>query len=63
MIICLSLASKSASSYDELRNSNVLVLPSRRTLQNYKNAIRPHAGLNHEVISELCMYKKISMYR
>ena len=28
---CLSLASKSASPYDELRPSNVLTLPSRRT--------------------------------
>ena len=29
---CLSLASKSASAYDELRSSNVLTLPSCRTL-------------------------------
>ena len=50
---CLSLASKSASCYDELRNSNVLILPSRRTLRNYKNAIRPHAGFNYEIINEL----------
>ena len=50
---CLSRASKSASCYDELRNSNVLILPSRRTLRNYKNAIRPHAGFNSDIISEL----------
>ena len=50
---CLSIASKSASAYDELRNSNVLVLPSRRTLCDYKNAIRPTAGFNHEIIQEL----------
>ena len=50
---CLSLTSKSASCYDELRNSNVLILPSRRTLRKYKNAIRPHAGFNYEIISEL----------
>ena len=50
---CLSLASKSASCYDELRNSSVLILPSRRTLRNYKNAIRPHAGFNYEIINEL----------
>ena len=43
---CLSLASKSASAYDELRTSNVLTLPSRRTLRDYKNAIVPHAGFN-----------------
>ena len=50
---CLSLASKSASAYDELRNSNVLTLPSRRTLRDYKNAIKPSAGFNHEVVQEL----------
>ena len=40
----LSLAAKSPSAYDELRNSNILILPSRGTLRDYKNAIRPHAG-------------------
>ena len=50
---CLSLASKSASAYDELRNSNVLTLPSRRTLRDYKNAVKPHAGFNPAVINEL----------
>ena len=30
---CLSLAAKSPSTYDELRNSNILVLPSRGTLK------------------------------
>ena len=43
---CLSLAEKSLSAYDELRNSNILILPIRGTLRDYKNAIRPHAGLN-----------------
>ena len=50
---CLSLASKSASAYDELRNSNVLILPSRRTLRDYKNVIRPKTGFNSEVVEEL----------
>ena len=50
---CLPLTSKSASAYDELRFSNVLTLPSRRTLRNYKNAIKPHAGFNPEVINDL----------
>ena len=31
---CLSLATKSGSAYDELRNSNVLVLPNRRALRD-----------------------------
>ena len=47
---CLCLASKSASAYDELRSSNVLTLPSRRTLRDYKNAVKPHAGFNKDVI-------------
>ena len=50
---CLSLASKSASAYDELRSSNVLTLPSCRTLRDYKNAIKLHAGFNPVVIQEL----------
>ena len=50
---CLSLASKSASTYDELRDSKVLTLPSRRTLRDYKNAIRPCVGFNPGVIEEL----------
>ena len=33
---CLSLAAKSASAYDELRSSNILTLPTRRTLKDYK---------------------------
>ena len=51
--ICLCLASKSASAYDELRSSNGLTLPSRTTLRDYKNAIKPHAGFNTDVIEEL----------
>ena len=50
---CLSLASKSASTDDELRDSKVLTLPSRRTLRDYKNAIRPKVGFNPEIIAEL----------
>ncbi|PFX26882.1 hypothetical protein AWC38_SpisGene8467 [Stylophora pistillata] len=38
---CLSLAVKSPSCYEELRNSKVLVLPSQRGLKDYRNAIRP----------------------
>ena len=51
---CLSLAAKSASAYDELRDSKVLTLPSRRTLRDYRNAITPSIGFNPAVIHELC---------
>ena len=51
---CLSLASKSASAYNELRSSNVLTLPSLRTLRDFKNAMRPATGFNNGVTEELC---------
>ena len=38
---CLSLAAKSPSCYEELRNSGVLVLPSQRRLKDYRNTIKP----------------------
>ena len=55
MIVCfwISLASKSLSAYDEIRDSNILILPSRRTLRDYRNVIRPKVGFNPELINEL----------
>eukprot|EP00112_Aurelia_sp_Birch-Aquarium-sp1_P022151 Seg6146.2 transcript_id=Seg6146.2/GoldUCD/mRNA.D3Y31 product="Transposable element P transposase" protein_id=Seg6146.2/GoldUCD/D3Y31 len=51
---CLSL--KSASTYDELRDTFkdcTIVLPSRRFLRDYSNAITPRTGFNPGVINEL----------
>ncbi|PFX17055.1 Transposable element P transposase [Stylophora pistillata] len=50
---CLSLAAKSPSCYEELRNSKVLVLPSQRRLKDYPNAIRPQRGFQEEIVQEL----------
>lgn len=50
---CLSLASKSPACYEELRNSNILKLPSQRTLRDYRNYIRPHAGIQGDNFDEL----------
>ena len=50
---CLSLAAKSPSCYEELRNSKVLVLPSQRRLRDYRNAIKPQRGFQAEVVTEL----------
>ena len=50
---CLSLATKSPACYEELRKSGILVLPSQRTLKDYRNCIRPNAGFQEEVIEEL----------
>ena len=50
---CLSLVAKSSSTYEELRKSNVLVLPSQRTLRDYRNWIKPKTGFNENVILDL----------
>ena len=50
---CLSLAMKSASSYDEFQSAKILKFPSLRTLRDYKNAIKPCVGFNSTVIDEL----------
>ena len=39
--------------YDELRKSGIMVLPTRRTLRDYRNTIRPETGFNPEIIGEL----------
>ena len=50
---CLSLLSKSPSTYEEIRNSNILTLPSTRTLRDYKNFIKPEPGFRKSVIDDL----------
>ena len=50
---CLSLMSKSPSAYEEIRNSNILTLPSTRTLRDYKNFIKPETGFRKKVIDDL----------
>lgn len=50
---CLSLAAKSPSCYEELRNSGILMLPSQRTLRDYRNYIRPRRGFQESVLQEL----------
>ena len=55
---CLNLAAKSSSACKDLRyesttGTGILVLPSVRTLRDYKNYIRPTRGFNPEVINEL----------
>ena len=55
---CLSLAAKSPGAYEELRfdekkGTGILVLPSQRTLRDYRNYIKPKRGFNEQVVSEL----------
>lgn len=49
----LSLAAKSPSCYEEIRQSKILVLPSQRTLRDYRNCIRPTRGFQDSVVEEL----------
>ena len=48
---CLSLHAKSLSAYKELQD--VLVLPSERTLINYKNVFKPKPGIHKDKIHQL----------
>ena len=50
---CLSLAARSPTCYEELRNSGVLVLPGQRRLKDYRNTIKPKRGFQKKVIEVL----------
>ena len=47
---CLSLAAKSSSCYEELRNSGVLTLPSQQRLRDYRNAIKPREDFRRKLL-------------
>lgn len=55
---CLAIAAKSPSAYRDLRydeksGSGVLMLPSERTLRDYRNVIKPQTGFNPATINDL----------
>lgn len=50
---CLSLHAKSPAGYRELRDSGVLILPSEKTLRDYRNFFKPKAGFNFDNIERL----------
>lgn len=50
---CIFLKSKSANTYDALRNSGFIHLPSERTLYDYTNYIEKGVGLQPDIISML----------
>ena len=50
---CLSLHAKSPAAYKELQESGILVLPSQRTLRDYRNFFKPKPGFNLENIERL----------
>ena len=55
---CLSLHAKSPAAYKELKDSGVLVLPSQRTLRDYRNFFKPKPGFNSENIERLKKHAK-----
>ena len=58
---CLSLWSKSNSVYEELRNSGILVLPSTRTLRDFKNYIQPKPGFRKDIFEDLQNTTRIAL--
>ena len=50
---CLSLHAKSPAVYKELRDSGVLVLPSEKTLRDYRNFFTPMAGFHPDNVQRL----------
>ena len=53
---CLSLASKSAAAYDNIRykqksGTRCMILPSR--LRDYKSYIQPKQGFDKDIVNEL----------
>ena len=48
---CLSLYTKSSAAYKELQD--VLVLPTEKTLINYKNVFKPKPGIHNGKIKQL----------
>ena len=47
--MCLFVWSRSPQAYKELQTSGMLVLPSGRLLQMYKNSVKQNPGMNAEV--------------
>ena len=56
---CLSLKLLSPCAYHTLRSSNLLVLPSERTLRDYTHFIKAKTGFQAEVDRQLCREAKI----
>ena len=50
---CLSIHAKSPAAYREIRDSGILILPSEKTLRDYRNFFTPKAGFHPENIERL----------
>ena len=56
---CLSLKLISSASYHALRSSNLLVLPSERTLRDYTHFVKAKPGFQPEIDQQLCRDAKL----
>ena len=56
---CLSLKLLSSASYNALRSSNLLILPSERTLRDYTHTFKSKPGFQVEIDQMLCEVAKI----
>ena len=56
---CLSLKLISSASYRALRSSNLLVLPSERTLRDYTHFVKAKPGFQPEIDEQLCRNAKL----
>ena len=54
---CLCIQAKSPAAYEQLRlckdGTGGLILPSQRTLRDYKNYIHPKRGFIHQIVNEI----------
>ena len=50
---CIFLKSKSSSTYDALKNSGFITLPSERTLFDYTNITRKGTGFQADIVEML----------
>lgn len=48
--LCLSMWIRSPANYQQLRESNFLILPSGRQLRKYKNEVPQKSGINDEIL-------------
>eukprot|EP00731_Ephydatia_muelleri_P010173 Em0005g759a len=51
---CLSLKLLSSASYHALRSSNLVILPSERTLRDYTNIVKAKTGFSTGIDAQLC---------
>ena len=57
---CLNIMLSSPKTYDIMRETDLLILPSQRTLKDYCNWFKPKIGFQNEVFIQLSEDYKVS---